>query len=456
MTGGLLAVLPVPSPYFLFPLMSSTSSTDRRVVITGLGIISPVGIGRDAFWNSLQSGVSGIAPVTMFDCSIIPGGVAGEIKDFTNETAKKIYLKPQRKSIKVMCRDIQLGVASASLALDDARLDQEKVDHERIGVEFGSNLMLTPPDTLTDPNQACLDEQQKFVFEKWGTEGLGDMEPLWLLKYLPNMPACHIGIYADARGPNNSLTLEDASANLALREAASIINRGWADVMITGATGARVHPVKAVHTLLWNEFASEASDPLTCVKPFDVKRCGTALGESSCTMILEEEQHARGRGAQILGTILGAGTSCVADKTGRPDIRKSVGNAMRAALKMAGLQPADVGHINAHGLGGKVSDLEEARAIHDVFGPDASQIPVVGLKGFWGNSGAGDGALELAASLIGLQQGVVPFTLNTTEPDPECGLNVVCDKVRPTDNKVVMNVNFTRVGQSSVVVVRGE
>jgi 3-oxoacyl-[acyl-carrier-protein] synthase II len=436
--------------------MSSTPTSPRRVVITGLGIISPIGIGRDAFWSSLQQGKSGITPVSMFDCSIIPGGVAGEIKDFTDESAKKIYLKSQRKSIKVMCRDIQLGVASASLAIDDSKLDLEKVDHERVGVEFGANLMLTPPETLTDPNQACIDEQKKFVFEQWGTEGLGDMEPLWLLKYLPNMPACHIGINADARGPNNSLTLEDASANLALREAAAIISRGWADVMIAGATGARVHPVKAIHTLLWHEFASAAEDPLTCVKPFDVKRCGTALGEGSCTLILEEEQHARSRGAQVLGTILGAGTSAVADKTGKPDIRKCVANSMRAALKMAGLAPTDIGHINAHGLGGKVSDLEEARAIHDVFGDYGKKVPVVGLKGFWGNSGAGDGALELAASLLALQHGCMPFTLNTTQPDPECGLNVVTGKVLPTDNKVVMNVNFTRIGQGSVVIVRGE
>ena len=434
----------------------NSSTTSRRVVITGLGIISPVGIGRDAFWSSLQSGKSGIAPVQMFDCSIIPGGVAGEIKDFTDETVKKIYLKSQRKSIKVMCRDIQLGVASASLAMEDAKLDPEQINHERFGVEFGANLMLTPPETLTDPNQACLDDQHKFVFERWGTEGLGDMEPLWLLKYLPNMPACHIGINVDARGPNNSITLEDASANLALREAGLIIARGWADVMIAGATGARVHPVKAIHTLLWNEFASKADDPLHCVKPFDVNRCGTALGEGSCTLILEEEQHARNRGAQVLGTLLGAGSSAVADKSGKPDVRQCVVNAMRAALRMSGLQPTDIGHINAHGLGGRESDLGEAQAIHEVFGDYGRKVPVVGLKGFWGNSGAGDGALELAASLLALQQGCVPFTLNTTEPDPECGLNIVRDKPQPTDNKVVMNVNFTRIGQSSVVIVRGE
>ena len=436
--------------------MTGDNHNSRQVVVTGLGIISPVGIGRDPFWESLAAGKSGIAQVEMFDCSILPGGVAGEIKEFTDSTARKVFPKAQRKSVKLMCRDIQLGVASASLAIEDAALPLDDIDHSRMGVEFGANLMLTPPDTLKDPNQACLDSEQQFHFEKWGQEGLGDMEPLWLLKYLPNMPACHIGIAADARGPNNSLTLEDASANLAIREASSIIRRGWADIMITGATGARVHPVKAIHTLLWHEFASEAADPLTCVRPFDVNRCGTALGEGSCTLILEEAEHARRRGANVLGTFLGAATTCVCGPDGKPDIRRAVAAAMRNALSSADLEPGDIGHINAHGLGGRLSDLQEARAIHDVFGDAAANVPVVGLKGFWGNSGAGDGALELAASLLALRNGVVPFTLNCDDPDPECGLNVVRGEPLAAGNKVVMNLSFTRVGQASVTIFRGE
>ncbi|MFO1094788.1 MAG: beta-ketoacyl synthase N-terminal-like domain-containing protein [Planctomycetaceae bacterium] len=170
--------------------MSSSSTSPRRVAITGLGIISPIGIGREAFWSSLQSGRSGIAPVTMFDCSIIPGGVAGEIKDFTDESAKKIYLKAQRKSIKVMCRDIQLGVASAALAIDDSQLPLDQINHERMGVEFGANLMLTPPETLTDPNQACVNEQHKFIFEKWGTEGWGRHGAA----VAPQVPPEHAGV----------------------------------------------------------------------------------------------------------------------------------------------------------------------------------------------------------------------------------------------------------------------
>lgn len=436
-------------------MMQNTTGDGGGVVITGLGIISPIGIGREAFRDSLKSGRSGFSKVGLYDFSLLPGSVGAEIKDFNETTAKKQYLKAQRKSVKVMCRDIQLGVASAALAMEDAALVKDELNHDRVGVEFGANLMLTPPDTLQDPNRACLDEGRQFHFEQWGDRGLGDMEPLWLLKYLPNMPACHIGIFADARGPNNSLTLEDASANLALREAASIIRRGWADVMITGATGARIHPVKAVHTLLWHEFASESDNPLTCLRPFDVTRCGTALGEGACTIILEREEHARARNAEILGTFLGAGTSCVTDVEGRPNLRQSLANAMHSALHSAGIGPGDVGHINAHGLGGKQSDLEEALAIRDVFGDDGAEVPVVGLKGYWGNSGAGDGAMELAASLLSLKENCVPFTLNCEHPDPECGLNVVCGEPAETKNKVVMNLSFTRIGQSSVVIVEG-
>jgi 3-oxoacyl-[acyl-carrier-protein] synthase II len=436
--------------------MSIVSKTERRVVVTGMGILSPIGIGRAPFWDSLREGRSGLSRIEMFDCSIIPGGIGGEIKDFDEETAKKVYLKAQRKSIKVMCRDIQLGVASAALAMEDAGLDLEAINHDRFGVEFGANLMLSPPGTLSQPNQACVDDRQQFRFESWGDRGLGEMEPLWLLKYLPNMPACHIGIFAEARGPNNSLTLEDASANLSIKEAASIIRRGWADVMIAGATGARVHPVEAVHAVLWHETFTDTDDPLHAVRPFDLNRCGTTVGEGACTFILEEESHAKARGAAVLGTYLGGGASCAADAAGKPDLRRSIANAMRVALKSARLAPDDIGHINAHGLGVRHTDLAEAQAIHDVFGAQGGDVPVVSLKGYMGNSGAGDGALELAASLLAVREGLAPQTLNYTTPDPDCGLNVVHDEPLAVSNKTVMNVSYTRIGQASVVIVRGE
>ena len=172
-------------------------SDKKRVVITGAGIVSPIGIGRDEFWDGIAAGKSGVSKIDLLSGSALPGHVAGECKDFTDTSAKKQYLTAQRKSIKVMCREIQLGVASAHLALANSELDIAAIDHERLGVDFGANQMFSTPDVLSEGVFRC-DEDRKFNFDRWGDEGLAGMEPLWLLKYLPNMPACHIGIHADA------------------------------------------------------------------------------------------------------------------------------------------------------------------------------------------------------------------------------------------------------------------
>ena len=192
-----------------------------------------------------------------------------------------------------MCREIQFGVASASLAIENSGLDLEAIDHERFGVDFGANLMFSPPQVLKDPCWLCVDEgDAEFYFkhEQWGTKGLSNLEPLWLLRYLPNMPACHIGIYADARGPSNSITVNEASGNLAVAEAFHVIMRGLADTMIAGTTGTRIHPVKSMHAALWDILAEHGDDPPeTWSRPFDKTRTGEVLAEGACSLILEEE-----------------------------------------------------------------------------------------------------------------------------------------------------------------------
>lgn len=439
--------------------MIDRSEQSEQIVITGMGVVSPIGIGAEAFWDSLNSGHSGISPIELLANCGAPRNVGGEVKDFNDQTAKKTYLKPQRKSIKVMCREIQLGVASAGLAIEDASLAVADVDHERIGVDFGANLMLSPPQTLKDACWSCVENgaaERSFVYSKWGTTGLSTMEPLWLLKYLPNMPGCHIGIALDARGPNNSITLDEASGNLALGEATRVIQRGRADVMIAGTTGTRLHPVKSMHALMWDELVDSADPPETWCRPFDQNRKGQVLAEGACSFILETAAHASARNANVLGAILGSGSSCVLDKQGKPNLRKALANAMRAAFRDAGIEPADVGHINAHGLGSGAVDNAESHAIHDVFGASAGTVPVTALKSYLGNSGSGCGTLELAGSLLGLQHGVIPPTLNYETPDPECGLNVVHGEALATTNKVFINLNVTRIGQASAVIIRGE
>ncbi|NQV24460.1 MAG: beta-ketoacyl-[acyl-carrier-protein] synthase family protein [Rhodopirellula sp.] len=430
-------------------------SEAKRVVVTGAGIISPIGIGRDEFWNGIATQKSGVSKIELLEASALPGHVAGEVKDFTEKTAKKEYLQAQRKSIKVMCREIQLGVASAHLALANSELDIAAINHERLGVDFGANQMFSTPDVLSEGVFRC-DENHKFNFDRWGEEGLAGMEPLWLLKYLPNMPACHIGIHADARGPNNSLTLAEASGNSAMGEAFAIISTGRADMMLAGSTGSRIQPTKCLHAALWDEMAQyDDADPATWSRPFDASRRGQIAGEGACTFIFEEEEHAKARGAAIFGSILGAASCCVIDINGAPRTQDALVGAISKALARAGVSPSDIGHINAHGLGSRQTDIDEAKAIHQVFGASASTVPVTAFKSAIGNSGAACGTLELAASLIGLQHGVVPATLNYSTPDDACQLNVVHGEPLKIDNKLFLTVNVTAFGQAAALVACG-
>lgn len=431
------------------------SSETREVVITGIGIVSPIGIGVDAFWDRLSKGQSGVTHSQLFPGFAAPNGVGAEVSDFTDESARKVYLKEQRKNLKAMCREIQMGVASALLALQDAKVDVDQMEHERLGVEFGANLMLSPPEVLVEGCSACCEEgSHVFQTSRWGQTGLTKLEPLWLLRYLPNMPACHISISADARGPSNSLTLDDASGNTVIGEAMRILLRGDADVMIVGVTGTTLHPIKTLHLALWDDLAKTPEAPERRARPFDLNRSGRVVGEGSCSFILEDRAHAEKRGAKILGRVLGTGSSCVSSPEKGPNYRLALANAMRGALRDAGLRPEQIGHVNAHGLGTRDVDIAESQAIHDVFGEELGRkIPVTALKSFLGNSGAGAGLLELAGSVIALSHGMIPHTLNYETPDPECQLNIVSGQPQATTNRVVLNVNVTRIGQAAAAIV---
>lgn len=431
----------------------SSESTRRRIVVTGLGLISPIGIGRESFWEHLRSGQSGISQTESYHCTATPGGIGAEVKDFTESSAKKQYLKSQRKSIKIMCREIQMGAAAALQALDDSGLDLATLDHERMGVEFGANLMFFDPESMADSCAKCVDETGDFQLSKWGEAGLGSMEPLWMLRYLPNMPACHIAIFTDARGPNNSITLDEASPGVALTEALNILERGAADMMIVGGTGTRIHPVRAMHARMWDELGYDEADPTASCKPFDRQRNGLVVGEGAACLILEEESHARNRGATIYGTLLGGGTSCVASPDGTANIGQALVNASHAALRRASLSVDALGHINAHGLATHEDDRIEAIALRNLL--QDSDVPVTGLKGYFGNAGASTGFMEVVASLLSLNQGTIPQTLNCSQPDPQLELNVVSGEPRPASNKLFMNVNFTRAGQASAVIFEG-
>jgi 3-oxoacyl-[acyl-carrier-protein] synthase II len=348
-----------------------------------------------------------------------------------------------------------MGVAVSQLALTDAGITLGSCDPERTGISFGADYMLSVPDEFAEGIIQCLDEHGKFQFSRWGTEGMSKMSPLWLLKYLPNMPASHVAIYNDFRGPNNSLTIREAGANAALGEAQQIILRGDADRMLVGATGTRLHTMKAIHAVQQEEVfqTGDNDDPTAASRPFDLNRRGMVLGEGAGAILIEELSAAQARGAKIYGEVVSAATSAAAGPRLVADRAQAFKNVLKSVLRAAEAGPDSVGHINAHGLSTRLGDAEEAQAINAVFSSRAKSVPVVAAKGNIGHIGAGGGMVELIASLMAMQNDRLFPAMNYSTPDPECPVSVVRDgDTRPGESFI--NLSVTPQGQASAAMVR--
>lgn len=421
----------------------------HRVVITGVGVVSPIGIGNEPFWQSLISGRSGIGYLRAFSGENLPCKFAAEIRDF--DPHKNIRHK---KYIKTMSRDIQLGVSAATLAVEDAGIRPGVVDPERFGVGFGAGRMSSMPQELAEAAKQCADPDDGFLMTRWGEDSMGQICPLWLLRQLPNMPACHVSIEHDARGPNNTITSRESSALLALSESVQTIERGVADCMIVGACSSNIHPVDIAKLNLYEALSRRDDDPERVFRPFDYDRDGTVVGEGAAAFIVESYTHAVRRGAPIYAEILGFGAGC--DGRGLANGAGGTGlvRAIQSALRHAKIEPSEIGHINAHGKSTQRDDLVESRAYHRALGPAAEQIPVTALKSYFGNFDAGSGAVELAGSLLALRHGELPMTLNYEVPDPRCLLNVVHQEPIKLRSLAALSVNRTMAGQSAAVIVR--
>jgi len=434
------------------------TSTTRRVVITGVGSISALGSTKEALWESLSQARSGVGPSSVEFSDAIPIRVAAEAKQFTGEIddfgpLEKEQKKAIRKGLKVMCRECQMGVAAAQLALADARVASKQVDPERTGIAFGADYMLSLPDEFSEGILQCVDAGGRFQFSRWGGEGMPKMSPLWLLKYLPNMPASHLAIYNDFRGPNNSLTLREAAANAAVGEAYQTILRGSADVMLAGATGTRLHPMKMIHVLQQEEAFQGDGDPAAASRPFDRDRRGMVLGEGAASVVLEELATAQARNATIYGEVVGAASSSVAGRHLVAQRQQAMMNVLRAVLRSEEIDVNDVGHVHAHGLSTRTCDIEEARAIQEVFGGRSRPVPVTAAKSYFGNLGASSGMVELIASLLALQHDRLFPILNYATPDPECPVAAVrTGDTRPGNSFI--NLSVTPQGQATAVMVR--
>jgi 3-oxoacyl-[acyl-carrier-protein] synthase II len=430
--------------------------SESRVVITGMGVISPLGNSPAELWEAMQEGRSGVRPLRSLPADSLPVSAGGEAWDFTGAIEDfglldKQTVRSVKKGLKVMCREIQMGVAAAQRALTDSALSAEQRDPERVGVSFGSDYLMTLPDEFILGVRSCLDARGEFEFSRWAQDGISKVDPLWLLKYLPNMPASHIAIFNDLRGPNNSVTLREASGNLAVAEAFYIIQRGLADALVAGATGTRVHPLRSVHVVMQEEVCRIDRPAEQLCRPFDRDRAGMVLGEGAAAVVVESHEHARRRGATILGELIGYGASTVADRNGKGDGTKALTNAIRRALITAELEPSAVGHIHAHGISTVDGDRVEAEAIRAVF--DTLPVPVTAAKSFMGNPGAGGGVLELIVSLLAFAHEQLPRVLNYETPDPLCPL-AVCRTPETSPGDTVLNLSLTPQGQASALIVR--
>jgi 3-oxoacyl-[acyl-carrier-protein] synthase II len=432
-------------------------SAERRVVITGIGLVSPLGNSKEQLWDALAAGRSAVGPLQSVPVDALPVTIGAEARGFQGRIEEfgpleKEQAKAIRKGLKVMCRECQMGVAAAQLALSDAGL-VGKADPVRTGIAFGSDYMISLPDEFAAGLACCLDACGRFEFSRWAHEGMPKMSPLWLLKYLPNMPASHLAIYNDLRGPNNSVTLREASANVAVGEAYHCIVRDNADVMLAGSTGTRVHPLKIVHAVQQEQLAHENGDPTCASRPFDRDRSGAVLGEGAGALVLEELRLARARGATILGEVLATSSSAVASRALQSHRGQAMINVLRGVLRASGVSPDEVGHLHAHGLSTRSCDAEEARAICAVFGSRKRPLPVVAAKSYHGNLGAGSGLVEIAASLMALGHGHLFSTLNYRTPDIECPVAVVTDP-NTSAGDCFINLNVTPQGQASAVLIR--
>ena len=400
----------------------------RRVVITGIGAISPHGLGVPAFCTALAQGKSSVALLTRFDPSAFPGQVAGVVPDFkTTNFVPRSY----RKSTKIMARDIELAVVAADFAVRDAKLITKgvaegakepellaqgwsKPDPRRFGCNIGAGLICADLNELTEAMAEVRNPDNTLDLARWGcspdptqTSGMEKLTPLWLLKYLPNMLACHVSIIHDTQGPSNAITCGEAAAGLALTEAARTIQRGQADIALAGGCESKVH---GMGIMRWNLMGLYNKDhnanPATACRPYDRAAAGAVLAEGGAVFVIEEYEHAKARGATILAELVGFGASANASQAAlEPDATgEAPAVAMKKALKDAGIASQDVAVVVPPGYSIPAWDQADACALRSVFGVSLTNVNILPARAGVGNCGAGSQALDLVAAVMMLQQ----------------------------------------------------
>ena len=424
----------------------------RRVVITGLGIVAPNGIGKDAFWKACVEGRSGISPISSFDSSRHPVRIAGEVKDFD---VTPYLINGLRKNARIMSRAARFGLGAAALAMADSGLDLNRIRPERLGVTMGTGVVPYDMQELTPALTQAANAAGQLDTTQLGQNGTGNIEPQWILKLLPNMIAAYISLYANAQGPNNTITTACSASTQAIGEAFRLISRDDADIMLAGGADSRIDPLMLLaYTSLGA--LSRSSRPAEAVsRPFDAQRDGFVLGEGAGVLMLEEYEHARKRGAEIYAEVTGYGSSFDAFSITKPDPEGlGAARSMRWALAEAKVNPADIDYIGAHGTSTRLNDKMETNAVKKILGESAKAVPLSSIKSMIGHLIGAAGAASCVAMAMTLRRGVLPPTINYEEPDPACDLDYVPNAARERRVRVGLSNSFGFGGQNAALVMQ--
>jgi len=406
----------------------------RRVVVTGVGAMTPLGLTLDETWKGLLAGRSGIGPITQFDASELPVRIAGELKGF--DPTRYINFKAARR----MARCSQVAVAMAQAALADAGLGLPLADEERVGVLIGSGV-------------GGLDRIIAGI-DTFRARGIARVNPFILTSALVNMPSHHVSYWSGAKGPISTVVAACATGTQAVGEAAEFIRRSAADVIICGSVDALIHFAPIVGFCAMRVLSTRNDEPERASRPFDADRDGIVYSEGGALLVLETLEHAQARAARIRAEVLGHASSSDAFHVAQPDPEgMGASRAMQWALENAGLTPADVDYINAHGSSTPINDLVETRAIKRVFGKRAYEVPISSTKSMIGHAMGGAGAIEAAVCVLTVEQGVIHPTINLETPDPECDLDYVPEGARKADVRVALSNSLGLGGQNACLVL---
>jgi len=407
----------------------------RRVVVTGLGVVSPLGIGADFFWKALVNGTSGVGRITRFDPTGYGCQIAAEVKGF--DPLQWI----DKKEVKKMDSFVQYALAAGLMAVEDAHLKVSDGRQERVGVLVGTGM----------GGIIMLVEQYQVLLEK----GPDRVSPFFIPGIIPNMASGRLSMHLGAKGPNSCVSTACATGNHAIGDSLRIIQRGEADVMLAGGTEAVISTLCIAGFNNAKALSTRNDEPERASRPFDKKRDGFVMGEGACVLVLEALDHALDRGAPIYAEVVGYGMSGDAYHVTAPAPEgEGAVQSMEGAIRDAGIPPEAVDYINAHGTSTPYNDANETLAIKRVFGDHAYRIPVSSIKSMIGHTLGAAGAIEAAATVLTLKHGIVPPTINYEFPDPDCDLDYVPNKAREVTIQLALNNSFGFGGTNATTVFR--